>query len=635
MFLTGEQIKISVSELAKVPSFFGLSFLAFKQAGLTKGVTLKRSFTGIIDPILRRFWIANRLYFPFMAEGGNMQRWGYFATARDYQRVLPETPYYWNAFVHQEGSDEWRWAEDYIKQLAESRVGSWRGRPSAFHMSVWLFRDHNWPVNATPETVRDHLFSSYNIDQDEQAALFDLTIPQLAKPWLGNTILSEEELCAIIGCPPPPAPPPLAELVLHAIGPAPTLRYCPASRMNIIAGDNGLGKTFLLECLWFALTGTWLDEPALPRTDAAKSAPRIEFTLDRPKNSSASFTCRYDWDTQNWKQAARRKALESLVLYARWDGSFAIWDPARVMAPNSSTKAAQWILLQRDEVWNDKKTDVGNGRSQLVSNGLLRDWILWQTGGSRHKQQFNALTDCLRTLAPYENGNDNDVTLEPGEPMRVPGWGAQEIPTIKMPYGEVPIVHASAGMKRILSLAYMMVWTWYEHLANSTLIRREAQSQLTFLIDEVEAHLHPFWQRAIVPALMEAMAQLAPDVMPQLHIATHSPLVMASAETVFDIRTDALHHLKLDGQTVVLEQLPFVKRGRADLWLMSDVFGLRQPRSVQAEQAIEDAKALQLADEPAEDAVWQVHTRLLQTLAPDDDFWPRWRYFALQHGVPK
>ena len=181
----------------------------------------------------------------------------------------------------------------------------------------------------------------------------------------------------------------------------------------------------------------------------------------------------------------------------------------------------------------------------------------------------------------------------------------------------------------------MLVWTWHEHLANSNLIRREAQMQLALMVDEIAAHLHPFWQRKIVPALMEAVAQLAPDITPQIHVCTHSPLVMASAETVFDADTDALHHLTLDGRTVVLEQLPFVKRGRADLWLMSDVFGLGQPRSVEAERAIKAAIALQLADEPAPDEVQEVHRRLIRTLAPDDDFWPRWRYFALQNGLQK
>jgi hypothetical protein len=109
---------------------------------------------------------------------------------------------------------------------------------------------------------------------------------------------------------------------------------------------------------------------------------------------------------------------------------------------------------------------------------------------------------------------------------------------------------------------------------------------------------------------------------------------MASAETIFNERTDDLHHLRIDDQRVViLEELKFVKRGTADAWLMSDVFGLSQPRSQDAERAIEDAKRVQLSTAPDDSFVQEVNGRLQQYLAPDDEFWPRWRFFAKQHGV--
>jgi hypothetical protein len=32
-----------------------------------------------------------------------------------------------------------------------------------------------------------------------------------------------------------------------------------------------------------------------------------------------------------------------------------------------------------------------------------------------------------------------------------------------MPYGPVPVTQAAAGMRRVLALAYLLVWTWEEH----------------------------------------------------------------------------------------------------------------------------------------------------------------------------
>ena len=40
-----------------------------------------------------------------------------------------------------------------------------------------------------------------------------------------------------------------------------------------------------------------------------------------------------------------------------------------------------------------------------------------------------------------------------------------------------------------------------------------------------------------------------------------------------------------------------------------------------------------LEDDPSDVEVQAVHQKLLQCLAQNDPFWPRWIYFAEQHGV--
>ena len=45
-------------------------------------------------------------------------------------------------------------------------------------------------------------------------------------------------------------------LKLRNIGPAPKLELAFHPRVNLVTGDNGLGKTFLLDTAWWSLTGT-------------------------------------------------------------------------------------------------------------------------------------------------------------------------------------------------------------------------------------------------------------------------------------------------------------------------------------------------------------------------------------------
>ncbi len=199
-----------------------------------------------------------------------------------------------------------------------------------------------------------------------------------------------------------------------------------------------------------------------------------------------------------------------------------------------------------------------------------------------------------------------------------------------MPYGHVPVVHASAGMKRIVSLAYLLTWAWVEHKRASQLRGQEPAGRIVLLIDEVETHLHPRWQRTLLPSVLEVGNAL--DLRGDLQIlaTTHSPLVLASMEPHFDEEADSLFLFELDeGATdVSLRKLPWAMHGDAVGWLTSDIFGLRQARSKEAEDAIEVAEAFMRGDRTklpkslrTKD---QIHRELVRVLAGLDPFWPRW-----------
>jgi hypothetical protein len=106
------------------------------------------------------------------------------------------------------------------------------------------------------------------------------------------------------------------------------------------------------------------------------------------------------------------------------------------------------------------------------------------------------------------------------------------------------------------------------------------------------------------------------------------------------VERDKIFHLDvvrsgLFGGEVELEELDFIAWGPVDAWLRSDIFEMRHARSLEAEQAIEDAKRLQLRDKDkvTTEEVHGVSERLVKCLAADDRFWPRWTFFAEQHGV--
>jgi hypothetical protein len=409
----------------------------------------------------------------------------------------------------------------------------------------------------------------------------------------------------------------LKRIHLQGVGPAPEMDVELAPRLNLLTGDNGVGKTFLLDIAWWALTGDWGGRPAWPRPEADRE-PRIEFDAQSGDLPLATITSAFDFGSQQWQPDQPYARQRSLVLYARVDGCFSLWDSARNNrgASRGGRLREKPYHFDRNNLWDGLTTEAG----RVLCEGIIRDWVSWQRQGS---EAFAQLEAVLETLSPGDH-----EALRPGQPTRVNLDDVRDHPTLQMPYGTVPLILASAGMKRVISLAYLLVWAWQEHQRASALLREPEADRVIFLIDEVESHLHPRWQRLFLPALLSAMNQLRSDVQVQVIATTHAPLVLASVEPEFDEARDNLIHLILEGTSVRIENQPWAKQGDAVNWLVSESFGLRQARSRDAERAIEAAEAWMRGDRAAlptelvtPDAI---HSELVRLLPGHDPFWPRW-----------
>ena len=75
----------------------------------------------------------------------------------------------------------------------------------------------------------------------------------------------------------------LKELHLKQVGTAPQFEVEFADRINLFTGDNGLGKTFLLDVAWWVLTGKWADSPAWPQ-QGQWHFPGNHFSFKQSKN---------------------------------------------------------------------------------------------------------------------------------------------------------------------------------------------------------------------------------------------------------------------------------------------------------------------------------------------------------------
>jgi predicted ATP-binding protein involved in virulence len=135
---------------------------------------------------------------------------------------------------------------------------------------------------------------------------------------------------------------------------------------------------------------------------------------------------------------------------------------------------------------------------------------------------------------------------------------------VKTPYGWVPM--------QSLSLGYKSLTAWIVDLASRLFARySHSDNPLTepaiVLVDEIDLHLHPRWQRS----LMSYLSGLFPNT--QFIATAHSPLMVQAA-------TDAnIVVLRREGDHVVIDNDPAVVRNwRVDQILTSDLFGLERAR---------------------------------------------------------
>ncbi len=416
----------------------------------------------------------------------------------------------------------------------------------------------------------------------------------------------------------------LERLELRDVGPAPSMRLDLAPRLNVFAGDNGVGKTFVLDVTWWALTGSWAGYDAAPHR-GENARPAIWGT-SRWQDQVHTNPWSFSFEEQRWATGPGHED-QALVIYARVDGGFSIHDRLRDRGNRLSPEAlrpARGFHFTPAEVWDGLFIE---GHEKLsLCNGLVRDWAIWQL---QRGHAFETLTRVLEGLSPHPG-----ETIRPGTATaRISIDDVRDIPTIELPYATIPVVYASAGMKRILGLAYMLVWMWREHIEAAKLKNTAPSTSLMVLFDEIESHLHPQWQRVLLPALLRVVRELSPRIDVQILATTHAPLVLASLEPHFDEAKDALFHFDVDGKQVTVSKVPWRARGDASAWLTSDVFDLGEARSVEAERAIAAAKALMLQPNLPIDEVRRIHHDLHEVLKDTDPFWPRWLVRARQAGV--
>lgn len=339
-----------------------------------------------------------------------------------------------------------------------------------------------------------------------------------------------------------------------------------AGSFHVLIGENGTGKTTILDALAVAL-GVWLEW---------KPDPLLGNSHRRLKKEDKRLIATLQGDRTQFQRAPETMSVRATG--AILDFASAVWGQelavGKAKVSNAASKdvlASIWSTFERvgqgEQVLLPVICYYGAGRAWLAHNERKKAKAKSNGPANRWEAFYDCLNERIRVsdLAHWFLGEHIAMGNRQGQPRPgfevvrravlacVPGadgiWYDSDSEEIALSIGgkAQPFGNLSAGQRVMLALvadlAIKMV-TQNNYLVppgalgpdDAPLPRVLAQTPGVVLIDELDVHLHPKWQRGVVESLRKVFPRI------QFIATTHSPFIVQS------LREDEL--INLQGQTV-------------------------------------------------------------------------------------
>jgi len=386
----------------------------------------------------------------------------------------------------------------------------------------------------------------------------------------------------------------LTVALIRGFGPVPqTLWLSPNNKWvqwTLILGNNGLGKSTLLQILATVSVGKnryqeWMlsyDEPDFYDTNritAKHDPPRFPFTKSELQtgNCKVGFPLKIVGITNG-------KVTEDLFSYGNSFGDMTHQEKCpsqnfnfNVFAYGPWRSPGQTTLNSRSHTREERVKHLFSSSAELIDGEewlLSLDYRAEKDNGrrvSKSRERYKQVTTTLVDLLPDVSGIriviPNDVDAGP-------------MVMFETPFGAVRLKELGYGYQSLIALVVDLAARLYNAYPDSP---DPLAEPAICLVDEIDLHLHPSWQRKLMGYLSERFPRT------QFIATAHSPLVVQAAE---DVGANIVL-LRREGDHVVIDNDPVsVKGWRVDQILASELFEETPPLGVEAAEMMKRQKAL-------------------------------------------
>lgn len=348
----------------------------------------------------------------------------------------------------------------------------------------------------------------------------------------------------------------LESLRLNNIGPFREAKFDFTNPWTILLGNNGSGKSTVLKAIALALSGE--DEKARSYSRQLLRSGAVSGTIEIKVGAIT-----YRTTIRNVRGRVEVKADQIPPLKAGTLVALAFPAVRGVARPGPAAADNESYPYPRVE---DVIPLLAGGADERVAN--LKSWIIntWvKTQTSNVPNQSARLQDMLDKFFRFFD------QLTPGFELSLNSCDVDSKEVIlDTADGPLSLDFVSQGMSSTIGWVGVLFQRLLDIYKDSD--TPEAEAGL-LLIDEIDSHLHPEWQRLLCPKVKELFPKL------QVIATTHSPLMVANSEA------GELLRIQRDGAELTVEPIAISMEGyRADQILTTNAFGLTTTRGVRTEE---------------------------------------------------
>ncbi len=335
----------------------------------------------------------------------------------------------------------------------------------------------------------------------------------------------------------------LERICLKDIGPFANLELDLSAGWTVFLGDNGVGKSTILRAVALALCGS----------DASRFADIARKLIRSGSDGTGQIDLTIDGTVHrvDLRRMGSSISFKAPTLSVIEQGTKLVLGFPALRGGSTRSSLSQAPSAQSRPDVADVAPLVQGGVDERLDN--LRQWIvdLEARGKTAIRDAFFAVvTDFLKDQTSLRFGRISDS-------LDVLVWADDEL---------VPFDQLSQGMSSLLAWVGVLIQRMNEVYGDDP---SSLERPALVILDELDAHLHPEWQRQLVPVIRRHF----PNV--QLIATTHSPLVV-SALDMRSVLSVTRHRQQIEVRRAE-ENLTGL---RADQVLTSELFGLQSTRSV-------------------------------------------------------